>query len=200
MVRGPSIAFHRYHEVGETKIREDLYGSGAKACGLVQGYDANALYAYCVAQPQPVENPVCCEYKDGSLVGSTTGGTSGWSMGAHSWLEYVKCSEGLDIQHVHNGSEMRLGQNGVKVDGYCASTHTVYEFLGCYWHGHLCLPNASGELKQERFAKTKLCLQYTLELGYNLEVMWACEWKRKVRMNGDIGRFVGPVIDRTAGV
>ena len=84
MVGGPSIVFHSYHEVGETKIRENLYGLGAKACGLVQGYDANALYAYCVAQPQPVDHLVCCEYKDGALAGSTTRGTSGWSVGAHS--------------------------------------------------------------------------------------------------------------------
>ena len=190
MVGGPSIVFHRYHEVGETKIREDVYGSEAKSCGLVQGYDANALYAYCVAQPQPVDHPVCCEYKDGVLDGSMTGGTSGWSVGAHSWLEYVKCSGGLDIQHVHNGKEMRIGRHGVKVDGYCASTHTVYEFLGCYWHGHSCLPNSGSDLQQERLAKTKLRLQYTLELGYNLEVMWECEWKRKVRVDADIGRFV----------
>ena len=81
MVGGLSIVFHRYHEVGGTKIREDLYGSWAKACCLVQGYDAKALYAYCVAQPQAVDHPVCCEYKDGALVGSTTGGTSGWSVG-----------------------------------------------------------------------------------------------------------------------
>ena len=99
--------------------------------------------------------------------------------GAHSWLKYVKCSEGLDIQHVHNGNEMRLGRHGVKVDGYCASTHTVYEFLGCYWHGHSCLPNAGHELQQERFTKTKSRLQYILELGYDLEVMWEWDVEKK---------------------
>ena len=54
-------------------IREDLDGLTAKACGLVQGYDASALVAYCVAQPQPVDHPVCSEYKDGVLTASTTG-------------------------------------------------------------------------------------------------------------------------------
>ena len=108
MVRGASIVFHRYHELGETRIREDLYGSGAKACGLVQGYDANALYAYCVSHTQPVDHPVCSEYKDGVLVDSTTVRTGVWSVGAHSWLEYVKCSERLDVQHIHNGKEVRL--------------------------------------------------------------------------------------------
>ena len=33
---GPSIVFHMDHEVGETRMREDLYGSTAKACGMVQ--------------------------------------------------------------------------------------------------------------------------------------------------------------------
>ena len=88
------------------------------------GYDANALYAYCVAQPQPVDNPVCSEYKDGVLTDSTTNRTSGWSVGAHSWLKYVKCSEGLDVQHIHNEKEVRLGRHGVRVDGY-SMTMTV---------------------------------------------------------------------------
>ena len=33
----------------------------------MQGYDANALYAYCVAQQQPVDHPVCSEYKKRGL-------------------------------------------------------------------------------------------------------------------------------------
>ena len=67
----------------ETRIREDLYGSWAKACGLVQGYDANALYTYCMAQPQPVEHPVYSEYIDRVLIDLKTGRTGGWSAGAH---------------------------------------------------------------------------------------------------------------------
>ena len=52
--------FHRYHEAGVSKTREDWFGSDAKACGLVQGFDANALYAFCVTQPQPVGHLVVC--------------------------------------------------------------------------------------------------------------------------------------------
>ena len=65
----------------------------------------------------------------------------------------------------------------------------MYEFLGCYWHGHSCLPNIGSNLQQERLTKTRLRLQHTLELGYDLEVMWECEWKRRIRMKGDVGRF-----------
>ena len=74
----------------------------------------------------------------------------------------------------------------MRFDGYCASTQTLYEFLGCYWHGHSCLPNIGSGLQRERLAKTRLRLQYTLELGYDLEVMWECEWKKWIRMDGDV--------------
>ena len=63
-------------------------------------------------------------------------------------------------------------------------------FLGCYWHRHSYLPNIGSELQQERFTKTRLRLQYTLELGYDLEVMWECEWRKRNRVDGDVGRFV----------
>jgi len=33
LVGGPSIVFHRYHEVGKTKIRHLQYGDKAKTCG-----------------------------------------------------------------------------------------------------------------------------------------------------------------------
>ena len=103
-------------------------------------------------------HPVCSEYKDGVLTDSTTNRTSGWSVGAHLWLKYVKCSEGLDVQHIQNEKEVCLGRHGVRVDGYCASTQTVYDFLGCYWHGHSCLPIIGSDLQQERLTKSRFCL------------------------------------------
>ena len=97
MVGGPSIVFHRYHEGGETRIREDLYELAAKACGLGQRYDANALYAYCAAQPPPVDPPVCSEYKDGVLTGFTkknrqmvTYGQSPAGITYYYALDYIK--------------------------------------------------------------------------------------------------------------
>ena len=155
----------------------------------MQGYDANALYAYCVAQPQPVDHPVCSEYKDMVLTDLTMGRTSGWSVGVHLWLEYVKCSDGLKVQNIHNGKELRLSRHGVRVDGYCASTQTVYGFFGCYWHGHSCLPDIGSDLQQEMLTQTRLCFQYTLELGYDLEVMWEL-------LARDIEKFYGEDLHR----
>ena len=52
-VGGPSIIFHRYHEAYKTKIREQLYAETAKMCQSIVGYDANALYLWCLMQDMP---------------------------------------------------------------------------------------------------------------------------------------------------
>jgi hypothetical protein len=48
IVGGPSIIFHRYHEVDKTRIR------GGKVCKKVLGYDANALYLGAIGEVMPV--------------------------------------------------------------------------------------------------------------------------------------------------
>jgi hypothetical protein len=47
IVGGPSIIFHRYHEVNKTCIR------GGKVCKNVLGYDANALYLWAISEVMP---------------------------------------------------------------------------------------------------------------------------------------------------
>ena len=33
-----------------------------------------------------------------------------------------------------------LEMPGIGVDGLCEETRTMYEFNGCYWHGHTFMP------------------------------------------------------------
>jgi hypothetical protein len=47
IVGGPSIIFHRFHEVDKTRIR------GGKLCKNVVGYDANALYLWAISEVMP---------------------------------------------------------------------------------------------------------------------------------------------------
>ena len=50
-------------------------------------------------------------------------------------------TDGCTIMHARNGREFRLRElPRYSVDGYCAETKTVYEFLGCFWHGCKCKP------------------------------------------------------------
>jgi hypothetical protein len=57
------------------------------------------------------------------------------------WLAYKEDIDGWKILHGRNGREYRLPElPHLSVDGFCPETKKVYEFLGCYFHGHTCLP------------------------------------------------------------
>eukprot|EP00732_Lithocolla_globosa_P000386 Lithocolla_globosa_v1_NODE_115_length_6172_cov_14.462155.p4 type:complete len:167 gc:universal NODE_115_length_6172_cov_14.462155:4907-4407(-) len=62
------------------------------------------------------------------------------SMKAAAWFAYLN---NPNIQHAHSseGEAKPEGLNA-KVDGYDATTKTVYQFHGCYFHGcKTCCPN-----------------------------------------------------------
>ena len=54
---------------------------------------------------------------------------------AIKWLSYVMKENKINIDHVRNGGEKRIGK--YSADGYCKEHHTVYEFQGCFWHGKI---------------------------------------------------------------
>jgi hypothetical protein len=46
------------------------------------------------------------------------------------------------VTHAGNGREVCLDRvPNLKVDGYCAETGEVFEYLGCFWHWCSCMPN-----------------------------------------------------------
>jgi len=53
------------------------------------------------------------------------------------WLSHRERTDGCSISHGRNGREFRLPElRNLSVDGYCHETRKVYEFNGCFWHGH----------------------------------------------------------------
>ena len=51
------------------------------------------------------------------------------------WILYME-EDKWKILHARNGREYRLPElPHFSVDGYCAETRTVYEFVGCFFHG-----------------------------------------------------------------
>jgi len=63
------------------------------------------------------------------------------SVEALQWLAYIGRNRN-NITHAGNGREVNLPRvPNVKVDGYCAETREVFEYLGCFWHGCQCMPN-----------------------------------------------------------
>jgi G:T-mismatch repair DNA endonuclease (very short patch repair protein) len=72
-----------------------------------------------------------------------TGGYTGnvnYSKKALMWLVHRKQTDECNILQGGNGREYRLPDvSNLSVDGSCVETGTVYEFFGCFWHGHTCL-------------------------------------------------------------
>jgi hypothetical protein len=57
------------------------------------------------------------------------------------WLLHMERTNYCQIQYARNGREYRPPElPHYSVDGYCAETRTVYEFLGYYYHGCTCQP------------------------------------------------------------
>jgi hypothetical protein len=54
------------------------------------------------------------------------------------WPLLMEQTDGCQIRHAGNEREYRPELSPYSVDGYCAETRTVYEFLGYYYHGCTC--------------------------------------------------------------
>jgi G:T-mismatch repair DNA endonuclease (very short patch repair protein) len=112
----------------------------------------------------------------------------GYSSGANyskksiTWLLYKHQTDGENILHARNGREFRLPElPHLRVDGYCPQTRKVYEFLGCFWHGHVCkqfrdVPTMGGDTLSDRYEKTMARLEQITRAGYDVETIWECEF------------------------
>ena len=174
IVGGPAIIFHRYHEKNVTRIR-----GGSELCRKVVGYDANALYLWAIMQDMPTgwytrrreENKFRPQQ------------AQPYGQMAIQWLTRESDRTGCTIRHQGNGREKRIGK--LPVDGWCAETHTAYQFHGCFWHGcPKC--HTDPEETNPKNNKTMATLladtkKHTTYLRRHVKVveMWECDWKRE---------------------
>ena len=88
-----------------------------------------------------------------------------------------------------NGTEKRLGDRQLAVDGYDPLTNTPFEFMGCYWHGcPICFdvdePHPTrGKTYGYWYEKTQEKLAYLEDIGYQTVVMWECGWRQEREEN-----------------
>ena len=99
------------------------------------------------------------------------------------WLIYIERKNGIKLRHARSSKgEYRV--KGAKVDGYHAPTRTVYQFHGCYIHGHAdCYPSSL----YNRFLRKGMGTLYSNTLrrdndillnGNKLITMWSCEFEK----------------------
>lgn len=112
------------------------------------------------------------------------------------WLEYLNYSENLKIVHQRNSSRGEIRINKFRVDGYDAESKTIYEFNGCFFHGHpACIDNmasinpvmkTSFECLLKRTLNKKRALQ---RQGYTVISKWECDWLKE-RESEEIKQFL----------
>ena len=173
IVGGPAIIFHRYHEKNVTRIR-----GGSEPCRSIVGYDANALYLWALMQDMPTGWYVRRREENGFRPQQA----QPYGQMAIQWLTRESERTGLSIRHQANGREKRIGK--LPVDGWCAQTHTAYQFHGCYFHG--CPKCHQPEERNKLNGKTMVTLlantkKHTAYLRRHVKVveMWECTWKRE---------------------
>ena len=179
LVGGPAIIFHRQHCSGVTKIRERLYGKKSETCRHIIGVDANSLYLKCMGEKHCTGFYVV-RRKENNFIPVVSQQTS---LSATEWLRYRAIVDGVEILHQYNYGEISLGGKRIRVDGYVPTARVVYQFHGCYWHGHTCQSNRlvlstlKGQLwLKKRCEHTLAVSNYLRGLGYTLVELYECQW------------------------
>ncbi len=114
--------------------------------------------------------------------------TNGYSVKQINWLSEIETNENICIQHACKpGGEYKLPIVG-KVDGYCVTNNTVYEFHGDFWHGNpnkfnrddmnTVVKKTFGEL----YDKTIIRDAMITSMGYILVTMWESDYERGVKV------------------
>ena len=136
-----------------------------------------------------------------------------YSLISIEWMEHEMASRNIFIQHSENNEEYEVTLTKPsgdlyrkKVDGYDRNTNTVYEFMGCFYHScKKCYqqdsihPLKSDLYNKEKrvthgmvYATTMRVLEDIKNAGYNVKVMWECDWRRiksKQKLDSNVELF-----------
>ena len=133
---------------------------------------------------------------------------TGWRLNInHShvsmeWLLWCEFHLQKPIQHARNTGECRIPGTRYSVDGFvplpAPAKGIIYEFHGCWCHGcPKCFPSRTQSHKrlldrsfEDVFQATKRKEKILKDLGYELVIMWECDWKKLKQSNANVQQFV----------
>jgi hypothetical protein len=104
-----------------------------------------------------------------------------YSQVAISWLRHLERKHNINIQHAQNGGEVSLREIG-RVDGFCETNNTVYEFHGRFFHGDPRIYNPqmvnvlTNRTYGDHLQKTRVRYQTIIEMGYKYVHVWEDDW------------------------
>ena len=99
---------------------------------------------------------------------------------ARVWRRQLHVGYYLDIQHAHNVGEIKIGR--FLVDSFDVANRTVYEFNGCYFHGHDCEINQNdynervGAPMSVLYERTIQRKRYLEDRRFTVVDIWECEY------------------------
>ena len=117
---------------------------------------------------------------------------------AMQWLRWVEAQLDRPLQHERNKGEFRIPDTRYTVDGYDATTRTVYEFHGCYWHGcPRCHPQRQetharllDPTMEDAYRTTQAKVQSLRDHGYTVVEMWECDWHQRLQDQPQVADYV----------
>lgn len=114
-------------------------------------------------------------------------------------MNWMMFKTNLHIEHALNGGEVSLPGTRHKLDGFCVSTNTAYEYHGCIFHGcPTCFPNDRDTIKHPRtaqsmdklYALTMKKKQYIEYLGIHYVCIWEHEFHQPYKQNHNMKKFI----------
>lgn len=105
------------------------------------------------------------------------------------WLIYEELQRGINI--IHSAKQREAVVDGVRVDGYCKETRQIFEFHGCYYHGHTCMTSRRDEALHDdpsdtlntRLQRTINKTQRLRDRGLEVIEKWECEFREILQNN-----------------
>lgn len=109
------------------------------------------------------------------------------SIIAIKWLILEENTRNINIINAAKQREVMI--QGMAVDGYCKETKQIFEFHGCWWHGHTCIVNERDVLLSEnpidslnyRYENTLSRTNRLKSLGLEVIEKWECEFNKELK-------------------
>ena len=123
------------------------------------------------------------------------------SWTALQWLAYQQTLYPQTIHHVRNGGEQKVltAKGHEFVDGLIVNPPTVFEFMGCLWHGCTsCFRHQRwrqyganpDRTLEELYEATQAKLHRLRTAGFQVVVQWECQWKQCIDSTPSISSFL----------
>lgn len=114
------------------------------------------------------------------------------STKAIQWMDYLSTINEIKIIHAGNGTELNVGP--YKIDGFCDSNKTFYEFHGCLFHGcPRCFTGetvnpCSNKTMAELYARHEKRINFIINFIKDVQLIqiWECEWDEMFKNDENI--------------